>query len=305
MTVDETLPAVTSPDDLDERLGAVGVLVQSAASAAAQLRRDESFDGDRTARLIEVSHALHRAALALSDVDLIGHSNRHALDLRAAGVASLDSASLTYDDQPHTDDDAADRWRLLVDAVDEYAIFMLDPIGTVVTWNLGAQRIKGYTADEILGRHFSVFYTLDDIHSDKPQRHLAHAVEHHHGRDNGWRVRKDGTRFWANIVITALLDSDGRLTGFAKVTRDETDRNQAEQHAYRLQQLTDREELADDLSETIVHRIFEAGLNMQGALKHIADPVAARRIHHAVELLDDTIKEIRNVVLDRRRVTEL
>jgi PAS domain S-box-containing protein len=190
-------------------------------------------------------------------------------------------------------------WRLLLDAVDEYAIFMLDPIGTVVTWNAGAQRIKGYTADEVLGRHFSIFYTADDISSDEPQHHLAHAVENHHCHEDGWRVRKDGTRFWANVVITALFAEDGQLAGFAKITRDETDRNQAEQNARRHEQLIDREHLATELSATIVRRMFEAGLDMQNALQLITDVEATKRIQHAVEILDATIRDIRNVVLPR------
>jgi PAS domain S-box-containing protein len=190
-----------------------------------------------------------------------------------------------------------ERWRLLLDAVDEYAIFMLDPIGTVVTWNPGAQRIKGYTADEVLGQHFSIFYTADDISADKPQHHLARAIEHHHCHDEGWRVRKDGTRFWANVVITALFAEDGQVAGFAKITRDETDRNRAEQNARRQEHLIDREHLATELSDTIIRRMFEAGLDLQNALQLITDAEASERVQHAVEILDGTIKDIRNVVL--------
>lgn len=190
------------------------------------------------------------------------------------------------------------RLALLVDAVEEHAIFMLDRDGTVVTWNAGAHRIKGYTAEEILGKHFSVFYTLDDISAGKPERELAQAVEHGQCRDEGWRVRKDGDRFWANVVITVLFDSGGRLEGFAKVTRDETDRKQTEEQVHQLELLTDRERIANGLHQSIVHRIFDAVLVMQGVLQLIRDPVATGRIRAAVELLDDTLKEIRTVVLD-------
>ena len=186
---------------------------------------------------------------------------------------------------------------LLVDAVEEYAIFMLDRVGTVVTWNAGAHRIKGYTAEEILGKHFSVFYTPDDISAGKPQRELAQAVEHGQCRDEGLRVCKDGDRFWANVVITALFDR-GRLEGFAKVTRDETDRKQTEEQVHQLELLADRERIANGLHQSIVHRIVDAALVMQGVLQLISDPVVTGRIQAAVELLDDTLKEIRTVVLD-------
>jgi PAS domain S-box-containing protein len=121
-----------------------------------------------------------------------------------------------------------ERFRLLVSAVVEYAIFMLDPDGTIVSWNEGAQRIKGYTADEIIGRHFSVFYTPEDRAAKLPTRVLQKARRHGQFRGEGWRVRQDGTRFWASVVITALRDESGGLQGFAKVTRDITDKHQEE-----------------------------------------------------------------------------
>jgi PAS domain S-box-containing protein len=112
--------------------------------------------------------------------------------------------------------------------VKEYAIFMLDTEGCVVTWNEGAQLIKGYTADEIIGRHFSTFYTPEDIEAGKPTRELAEATQTGRVVDEGWRVRKDGSRFWANVTITALFDDDGALRGFGKVTRDLTLRKRME-----------------------------------------------------------------------------
>jgi PAS domain S-box-containing protein len=120
-------------------------------------------------------------------------------------------------------------FQLLVSAVHDYAIFMLDPQGNVATWNAGAQRIKGYTPDEIIGSHFSRFYPEEDVRNDKPGRELEIARAEGSVEDEGWRVRKDGTRFWANVVITAVFDSHGTLRGFAKVTRDITDRKRAEE----------------------------------------------------------------------------
>ncbi|MEA2301403.1 MAG: hypothetical protein QOE44_1938 [Solirubrobacteraceae bacterium] len=121
-----------------------------------------------------------------------------------------------------------ERFRLLVDGVEDYAILMLDVGGHVASWNAGAQRFKGYLADEIIGRHFSVFYTPEDVALGKPERGLASAAADGRLEDEGWRVRKDGGRFWANVVITALRDQDGALRGYGKITRDLTDRRARE-----------------------------------------------------------------------------
>jgi PAS domain S-box-containing protein len=122
-------------------------------------------------------------------------------------------------------------YRLLVESVADYAIFALDPQGHVLNWNVGAQRFKGYTPEEIIGQHFSIFYQPEDQQSDKPKHELEIAERVGRLEDEGWRIRKDGTRFWANVVITALRDSSGKLVGFAKVTRDLTERREAEEKA--------------------------------------------------------------------------
>jgi PAS domain S-box-containing protein len=120
-------------------------------------------------------------------------------------------------------------FRLLVQSVKDYAIFMLDPGGHIATWNEGAQRIKGYAPHEIIGKHFSTFYGEEDIRNRKPERELEIATAEGRVEDEGWRIRKDGTRFWANVVITAVFDSRGELRGFTKVTRDMTERKRAEE----------------------------------------------------------------------------
>jgi PAS domain S-box-containing protein len=120
-----------------------------------------------------------------------------------------------------------DQLQLLVEGVKDYAIFMLDVEGNVATWNQGAELIKGYTADEIRGKHFSIFYPAKDVERGKPQRELEVAAAEGRFEDEGWRVRKDGTHFWANVVITAVKDERGRLYGFGKVTRDLTERKWA------------------------------------------------------------------------------
>jgi len=122
-------------------------------------------------------------------------------------------------------------YALLVESVRDYAIFALDPRGFVLSWNRGAQSIKGYSADEIIGRHFSTFYPDEDIAAGKPDWELEVAARVGRIEDEGWRIRKDGSRFWTNVVITALRDETGTLVGFAKVTRDLTERRAAEQRA--------------------------------------------------------------------------
>jgi PAS domain S-box-containing protein len=126
---------------------------------------------------------------------------------------------------PH---ELGDLHRLLVSRVLDYAIFALDPHGNILSWNAGAERLKGYAPHEIIGRHFSVFYPPEDIAARKPERELEIAVAEGRVEDEGWRIRKDGTRFWANVLITALRDDNGVLVGFAKVTRDLTARRMAE-----------------------------------------------------------------------------
>lgn len=121
------------------------------------------------------------------------------------------------------------RFRLFVEAVQDYALFLLDPDGRVTTWNKGAQRIKGWEAHEILGKHFSIFYPEDDVEAGKPQFELQIAAKDGRFEDEGWRVRKDGSKFWANVIITALRDEHGVLYGFGKVTRDFTERMLAQQ----------------------------------------------------------------------------
>src|SRR6266568_1712455 len=124
--------------------------------------------------------------------------------------------------------DSEERSRQLVQGVQEYAIFQLDPMGHVVSWNAGAERLKGYPSKDIIGKHFSVFYPQEDLINDKPHSFLATAARHGQSVDEGWRVRKDGSRFWANVVITALRDMEGNLLGFAKLTQDTTEKREKE-----------------------------------------------------------------------------
>jgi len=131
--------------------------------------------------------------------------------------------------QQLADADDQELFRRLVESVQDYAIFMLSPSGHVATWNPGAQRIKGYDANEIIGQHFSRFYSEDEVLAGKCEIELRVAARQGRFEDEGWRVRKDGTLFWANVVISAVRDNDGNLLGFTKVTRDLTERKKAEE----------------------------------------------------------------------------
>lgn len=136
--------------------------------------------------------------------------------------------------------DKLDSYRLLVEEVRDYAIFLLDLQGNVNGWNRGAERIHGYQADEVIGKHFSIFYADRDRESGKPAHNLRQALEEGRFEDEGWRIRKDGSRFWADVVITPVHGRDGMVIGFSKITRDLTERKEAEDEIRRLNQDLER-----------------------------------------------------------------
>ncbi len=150
------------------------------------------------------------------------------------------------------------RFRLLIEGVRDYAIFSLTPTGYIRSWNAGAEQIKGYRAAEIIGQHFSLFYTREDLERGKPQMHLQRAANEGRSEDEAWRVRKDGSRFWANTIITPLHDRQEKLIGFSKITRDLSERKQAENAAQearselaRMARVT----AAGELTASIAHEI--------------------------------------------------
>lgn len=143
---------------------------------------------------------------------------------------------------------AEEPFRHLVESVKDYAIFMLDVYGNIISWNPGAERFKGYKPNEIIGKHFSIFYTEKDKKVGKPKKLIETAMKEDRAEDEGWRVRKDGSKFWANIIITAIRDDKGKLTHFAKITRDLTERRDAE---IRLKNLN------EELEERIKNRTNE------------------------------------------------
>jgi PAS domain S-box-containing protein len=154
------------------------------------------------------------------------------------------------------------RLRRLLEAVTDYAIFMLDADGRVVSWNEGAERIKGWRREEILGEHFARFYPPEEVAAGKPARELAAAARDGRVEDVGWRVRKDGSRFWADVVITAITDQAGVLQGFATVTRDTSERRRLEERQGRLGLLAERERIAQGLFDEVAQAVFAVGLGL-------------------------------------------
>ncbi|TWP51691.1 PAS domain S-box protein [Lentzea tibetensis] len=202
--------------------------------------------------------------------------------------------------------ESEERFRLLVQSVVDYGIFMLDPQGYIASWNIGAQRIKGYRADEIIGQHFSVFYPPED--AGKPALELETAKRDGRLEDEGWRLRKDGTRFWANVVITALFDDTGELRGFGKVTRDLTERRNAElrlserrlllAHLVEAQE-TERRRIAWDVHDDSVQAMIAVGMRLQ----LLADDVPAEYaqvLRELDEAVDSTINRLRHLVFRLR-----
>jgi PAS domain S-box-containing protein len=165
-------------------------------------------------------------------------------------------------------EEEARRFRLMVESVKDYAIFMLDADGYVRTWNVGAERIKGYRAEEIVGKHFSIFYPPEVVASGKCEMELQGAAAEGRFEDEDWRVRKDGSRLWANVVITALRDHDGKLVGFAKLTRDLTERRNTEESLRTL--AAERAALAE---KSRIHEFQERFLAILG--HDLRNPLAA------------------------------
>lgn len=171
--------------------------------------------------------------------------------------------------------DGEQRFQLMVESVKDYAIYMLDVEGRVETWNAGAEAIKGYRAAEIIGQRLSIFYTPEDIATDLPARLLQAATRDGRVENEGWRVRRDGSRFWADVVITALRGPAGQLQGFAKVTRDLTERKRAEEDRLRLVQAHEAIRLRDDFLSIASHELRNPLTSLQLQLQSIRQRIRA------------------------------
>ncbi len=176
-----------------------------------------------------------------------------------------------------------DRFRLFVDAVKDYAIYVLGASGSVASWNQGAERIKGYSAAEVIGKHFSCFFTEEDVRDGKPLEELRIAEEQGRFEGEGWRVRKDGSRFWANIVLTAIKDENGQLSGFAKVTRDFTERRRDQERLQRM-----NTELVAEVSERVLaeEKLANSEKSLRRLSRHLLDTQDEERRRIGRELHD-------------------
>jgi PAS domain S-box-containing protein len=188
------------------------------------------------------------------------------------------------------DDDA--RYRLLIDAIHDYAIYMLDATGHVSSWNPGAQRFKGYEAHDILGRHFSQFYTEEDRAAGAPQRNLDRAAAEGRYEGEGWRVRRDGERFWAHVVIDAIRDDDGRLLGFAKITRDITEQHETQRALEQAQQAlfqAQKMESIGQLTGGVAHDFNNLLMAILGSLELVEKRLDGDIDAKTLSLLDNAI----------------
>jgi len=250
------------------------------------------------------------------------HQLRSVTLLQQQAVAMQSETALLQSEQ---------RFRLFVEAVRDYAIFMLDPEGNISTWNTGAERIKGYKPWEIIGRHFSVFYPEEDLKSRKPWRELEIAAKEGRIEDEGWRLRKDGSRFWANVIITAINDENGRLLGFGKVTRDLTEktltdmelqralenleqevaeRRRAQQRLYRSEQSLralslhllrtqdeERKRIGRDLHDSLGQCLAILKMNLDSLQLALSanQTKALSQVSQCLQLSDEAIREVRTI----------
>jgi PAS domain S-box-containing protein len=185
-----------------------------------------------------------------------------------------------------------ERFRLLVESVRDYAIFMLDPDGIVRSWNAGAQALKGYTAGEIIGRHFSSFYTPQEQQAGKPAEELRTARANGRVEDEGWRVRKDGTLFWANVIITAVYSPSGDLLGYAKVTRDMTQRR-------RLEELERSSRMMNEFLAMLAHELRNPLAPMRNAVTVMQlEPIASAALRDCRDIIDRQLTHVTRLVDD-------
>ncbi|CAN5911041.1 hypothetical protein BH11MYX2_BH11MYX2_06460 [soil metagenome] len=210
--------------------------------------------------------------------------------------------------------DRDELFRLLVSSVRDYAIFMLDPTGLVSTWNAGAERFKGYTADEIVGQHFSKFYLQEEVDAGKCEMELREAASVGHFEDEGWRLRKDGSRFWANVVISAMRDSNGDLVGFSKITRDLTERKHTEEERAARLAAEQANRTKDEFFAILGHELRNPLapivtaldlLRMRGGELSKEHKIIERKVEHMVRLVDDLldVSRIARGMIDLKRRT--
>jgi PAS domain S-box-containing protein len=195
----------------------------------------------------------------------------------------------------------AEQFHILVDSVEEYAIYMLDPNGTIVTWNTGAQKIKGYIPEEIIGKNFTCFYTAEDVAAGKPQLNLREAARRGNIRDQGLRVRKDGSTFEAEVILTALRNDKGKLRGYSKVTRDITDQLRSREFEAEKIAAQKASKAKDDFLAALSHELRTPLTAALAAATYLEDNV--EKIPH--EFVEDLHLIKRNVKLQARLIDDL
>lgn len=239
-------------------------------------------------------HGMSRGAIQ-------GMAGQKAPDTKETSDPEVQRTDKSGRARPHDRSQPDQLFRLLVESARDYAIFLLDVDGNILTWNEGARRIKGYEDDEIIGRHFSIFYPPQEIRRGKPDYELRVAADEGRMEDEGWRLRRDGSRFWANVIITALRDEHGQLIGFAKITRDLTERRQAEEERIQLLAL---ERAARNEAESTLERIRAIQSVTEAALAHLTlDDLLGALLDKIAELLE--VDTVAILLLDEQNPGEL
>ncbi len=240
-------------------------------------------------------------AVSTSTVGLTGVTS---VTLLVLGVAVMTSVLDRHFAAQRLELDASERrYQSLVEGVRDYAIFMLTPEGRVASWNLGAERLKGYRAEEIVGQNFSCFFTELDVADGKPERELKTAIAEGRAEDEGWRVRKDGSRFWADVFMTVLRDTEGQLQGFSKIVRDVTERKRAEESlrdlSARLMQIQDEERrrFARELHDSAGQLLAALSMNLTSleAEENKANPKTANLLKESLDLVSELSRDVRTI----------
>lgn len=256
------------------------IAVSPVRDAAGRLTHFVGVQNDVTRR---VEAEAERERLLAEQERLLARQERLVAELGAANARQRQGLS-----------ESEERFRLLVEGMQDYAIFLLDPEGRIATWNAGAERFKGYEPEEIIGEHFSRFYTPEDIARRHPWNELEVAAREGRYEEEGWRVKKDGSRFWASVVITALRGEDGGLRGFGKVTRDITERRQRERERAAAETLEQQRHFLKD----VLLSVTEGKLRLCDGTSELPAPLSPEPVGDPIPLSRRALKAVRERVAE-------